>query len=604
MTYDPMQPHRAFATGPAARSVAVELPPVAPWSGASERFIAAPDNPWVTRAEASGFSETPDFAETREWLERLAAAWPDLTIGTLGKTAGGREIPLVIASRHGMTPDAVHRSGKAVIYVQAGIHSGEVDGKDAMLMLLRDMAFGDLSHLLDEAVILFTPVLNRDGYDRQGAFNRVNMRGPTVTGWHTNDWNLNLNRDFAKLDAPETRAVIRLFREWQPDLFIDTHVTDGADYQYDVTFGQTSGLHGWSPRIAEWIESVLTPQANADLTREGHVPGPLTLAANDRDMSEGRLIFTANARFSTGGADLHHVPSILVENHSLKTVRQRVLGMYVLLQSLITHCARQVGELRAAISADRESRRAEIPLGWTVAPGPYETAPFKGIRSELYLCPVSGLPVPRWTGEPDDSPVAMIPMKKPVATAKRAAAYYIPGWLGEIVARLDHHGITREVLDAEVTVTATQLRLPDASLNGPNGQPQLSEGHVRVFAGEPVAETVTLTLPPGTIRVPTDQPLGDLVAVLLEPASPDSFFQWGFLPQILDDATYMEPYVVAPLAEKMLAADPDLRAAFESKLLNEPDFAADPGRRLTWFFDQTPYRDPRYRVYPILREEN
>ena len=176
--------------------------------------------------------------------------------------------------------------------IQAGIHAGEIDGKDATMMLLRDLRPPvKLGDLLDHIVLLFVPILNVDGFSCFGPYSRMNQRGPRQVGRHTNDQNLNLNRDFGKLDAPETRALVAVLNAWAPDLYIDTHVTDGVDYRYDVTFGHTAGRHGWSPEISSWIDEHLLPDAVAALEKEGHTPGPLILSVNDRDLTRRPLRF-------------------------------------------------------------------------------------------------------------------------------------------------------------------------------------------------------------------------------------------------------------------------------------------------------------------------
>jgi hypothetical protein len=441
----------------------------------------------------------------------------------------------------------------------------------------------------------------------------MNQRGPRAVGRHTNDDNLNLNRDFAKLDASESRAIVGVIEDWQPDLFVDTHVTDGVDYQYDVTFGSTAGPHGWSPHMAAWLEERLLPQASAALRREGHRPGPLILAVNDRDLSDGRFDFTANARFTTGYANLRHLPAVLIENHSLKPFRQRVLGMYVLLFSLIDGVANQIGDLRAAVATDRSRRETRVPLGWTAAePEFHYSAPFSGVRCASRTYAVSGEAIPQWTGEPDDAPVRVVPMSRASAWATRPTAYLLPAHLREIVARLRLHGVSVETLTAATRYRLRRTYLPQAAVIGAAHETgivgtaagQVLEGRVRVSAGPAETEIVSLELPAGSFRVPTDQDLGDLAIVLLEAESPDSFFQWGFLLGIFANAAYSEPYVLEPLGEHLLESDPELRAAFATKLGQEPQFAASPEARRAWLLERSAYRDHRHRVYPILREEN
>ena len=326
---------------PMAQSI---LPPELPWSGPSERLIAPPDHPWITPAERSGFEQTPSYEETRAWLQRLDAASPLIRLEAFGVSPQGRDLLVAIASEDG---DAL-ASSKPVLLVQAGIHSGEIDGKDAGLMLLRDIAFGERRDLLAHTNLVLVPIFNVDGHERASEFNRPNQRGPVRQGWRNTAQNLNLNRDYAKLDAPEMRALIALIRRVHPDLYLDIHVTDGIDYQYDVTYGfmGANGAYSASPHIARWLDAQFRPHVDGALRREGHIPGDLVFAVNDNDPNEGLAAYVFTPRFSQAYGDMIHMASVLVENHSLKPYRQRVLGTYVLLEDRDAP-AREAGRLAA-----------------------------------------------------------------------------------------------------------------------------------------------------------------------------------------------------------------------------------------------------------------
>jgi murein tripeptide amidase MpaA len=213
------------------------LPPASPWHGASEALIAKPDNPWITPAERTQLLDTPDYEATIAYLKKLCAASPRLELQSFGYAAQGRALYVVVATKEkDFTPAALRASGKPTVLAQAGIHSGEIEGKDAGLMLLRDIAFGGKDTLLDHANLLFIPIFNVDGHERRSEWNRPNQRGPAHMGWRATAQNLNLNRDYVKADAPEMRALLGLLNTWLPSLYLDLHTTDGVDYQYDVTY--------------------------------------------------------------------------------------------------------------------------------------------------------------------------------------------------------------------------------------------------------------------------------------------------------------------------------------------------------------------------------
>lgn len=571
------------------------LPPALPWEGASRSLRVEPNHPWVTPAEQSGFRVSPDDDETVSWLKRLTAASPELEMVSIGTSPEGRELWMVIASRDRVfTPEGIDRSNRAVVLAQGGIHSGEIDGKDAGMMLLRDMTVrGLLPDLLDHAVFLFVPIFNVDGHERSSPFHRINQRGPELMGWRTNAANLNLNRDYTKLDTEEMRAMIRTLNRWRPDLYLDIHVTDGIDYQYDVTFGANGA--SWSPSIGAWIENRLDPAIDSELRARGHVPGPLVFAVDDDDVSKGIVGWVAGPRFSNGYGDARHLPTILVENHSLKPFEQRVLGTYLLLKAALETAGNDLEALRVAVRSDELRRNEDVVLDWAPSEEPVMTE-FLGVASRLRLSEVTGAPVTEWTGEPRTMNLPVVRFTSARTLASRPAAYWVPGVWGEVIERLSLHGLEMETLLEPRTVDVEMVRF---------GEPSFAdapfEGHIRV-AAPGVVERRTERFAAGSVRIPTDQPLGTLVMLLLEPDSPDSYFQWGFFHSILSRTEYVEEYVMEPMAQRMLAADPELAAEFRRKLLEDQAFRGSSRQRLHWFYEKTPFFDERFRLYPVARE--
>jgi hypothetical protein len=580
------------------------LPPLQSWSGISETLMVAADDPWITPAERMQLSATPDYAETVDWLRRLVSTAPELEMVSIGRSLQGRDIWMVIASvDQAFTAEAMKATGKPLLLTHSGIHAGEIDGKDAGLMLLRDMTVAARrKDLLANTNFLFIPILNVDGHERISPYNRVNQRGPAEMGWRTNARNQNLNRDFTKLDTQGVRALIKIFRQWQPDLYLDLHVTDGADYQYDITFGG-NGRGGWSPAIGNWIEDVYRPAINTALSENGHEPGGLIFAANGMDMKDGLLRWLGNPRYSNGYGDAIHLPAILVENHSLKAYKRRVLGTYVLLAETMELLAREKSSLAKAKDTDQKRRPQSIPLGFEQDPEVLaESVPFKGIGSQRYEGRVSGSEVVRWTGQAVVETVKEILITKPTVLVESPTAYMIPQVWSDVVERIALHGIEVQQIEEPLTTLAEVYRLPDAAIAEPSEwTPNPFEGHIRIAPGEPEIQLIETTFPVGSYLISTDQPLGELLMLLLEPQAPDSFLQWGFFLEIFTRTEYAEAYVLEPLAQKMLDHDAELKTRFEQKLASDETFAANPQQRLMWFYEQTPFYDKQYLVYPVAR---
>jgi murein tripeptide amidase MpaA len=573
------------------------LPPALEWDGASRSLLADASNPWITDFERDPeLNFSPDYAATRAWFDRLDAASDLIRIEEFGVSPEGRPIYAVIASRDRATLDP----SKPVLLAQAGIHPGEIDGKDAGMMLLRDIAFGDKGGLIDRVNLVLIPILSVDGHERASAYSRPNQRGPRIQGWRNTATNQNLNRDFLKLDQPEMRALRAFMNRLDPDLYLDIHVTDGMDYQYDITFGFNGedGVYSRSPAISEWLNDRFKPAINAALEGHGHIPGPLVFGVDGDNPRAGLSDGGLGERFSNGWGAAAHVPTVLIENHSLKPYEQRVLGTYVLIEASLRLLAEEGTAVRSAIAADRALRPAEVPANFVPDPTPLETRAFRGVLYETYESPASGRTEIRWLGRPDPELWQVTYFgSRPSLTLRRPTAYWVPAHRADLIERLRIHGLQMETLETPRTVSVSMLRLLDPVI-----ATRANEGHIQMSVQTVEAEQRDWTWAPGSVRVPTDQPLGDIAVLLLEPQSNESFFAWGLAPEILSRVEYIEGYAIAPLAEAMLAADPALKAEFEAKLAADPAFAANGDARLQWFYERTPFYDDRFRLYPIGRE--
>lgn len=595
------------------------LPPVQEWHGKSESLIVKSNNPWITPAEKSDFITTPTYEETMNWLKKLADASPLISMISIGKSPEGRDIYMMIAStEQKTTAEALKKSEKPLLLAQAGIHSGEIDGKDAGMMLLRDIAFGNKKQLIEGVNFLFIPILNVDGHERSSSYNRPNQRGPQNMGWRTNAQNLNLNRDYAKIDTNEIRAVINVINEYDPLLYMDIHVTDGADYQYDITFG---GLgQGYSKSISNWLEKNYKTQADKDLKAEGHIPGQLLFAVNGRDFKNGNAVMNGGPRFSDEYGNLRHTASILIENHSLKPYKQRVLGTYVLLESTLKILATEGNSLKESTLSDRNKREAKVPMKFKVPQmsnnvafsdmqnakikevviTPADSLNFLGIEAKIVKSKVTNTDYVEWTGKPVNMTIVNYKATEPIDFVERPKGYYVPVWCTEVIKRLKIHGIPMEVLKEPKTVTVEMYRIKDPKFQNESGEVLPFEGHMQVF-GTAIPETRKEIFPTGSVYISTDQYLGDLTMLLLEPNSADSFLSWGFFDEIFQRTEYIEAYVMEPTMTKMLADSPELQKEFEDKKASDATFANDPDATYIWFYSKTKYYDERYLLYPVGR---
>jgi len=573
------------------------MPPTLPWNGKSRELVVDKSDPWITPGELSGLTESPTYAETMNWLEKLVADSENLKLVTIGQSEQNRPIQMVIASKdQEFEATKLSTSKKPLIFFQAGIHAGEIDGKDAGMMLLRDISQGRKAALLDDANLLFIPILNVDGHERRSEFGRVNQRGPREMGWRTNAQNLNLNRDYTKLETSGVHAVARVINEFDPDLYIDIHVTDGADYQYDITYGFVES-GGYSPEISKWLKTNFKPEVDQALQDQGHIPGPLLFAANGNDFSQGNVAFSFSPRFSHTYGDIRHLPSILIENHSLKPFEQRVLGTYVFLEQTIKTVSKHFASLQEAVKSDKNKTFNEVPVKFGFRENPTDSMEFLGITSRKDSSVITGNEYVVWEGEKVTKLIPNLLMDNPMESVKVPKGYWIPAEWQTIIQKMKSHGIKMDILEK-----AKKLNLEFSKIDLYQMSDQPYEGLMRFQSFEITDLTRTVTLQPGSAFVKTDQELGELVVILMEPESIDSFFQWGYFNSILTQTEYMESYIMEPLIAKMLAEDEELRNRFEEEKKSNPEFKNSPRDIYAWFYAQTPYLDQNWKVVPIGRE--
>ncbi len=558
---------------------------------------------WTTPAEASGFQHTPDYAQSVAYLQRLAAAAPErLHLVSMGTSPEGRELWVAVATNGGeFTPEAARASGKEILFVQAGIHAGEIEGKDAGLMLLRDVAvLQRWPHLLDRTILLYLPMFNVDGHERRSPYHRVNQNGPAETGWRGTAQNVNLNRDYVKADAPEMQAWLAFWHAWQPDLLVDVHTTDGMDYQYDLTW-YTEGWGKLHPALEEWQQRVLEKSVFPATQKRGHLLSPYLELVDGRDPTKGIANFGSGPRFSTGYAALENRAGLLLETHMLKSYRTRVVATYDLVLSLLERLAAKPGELRKAVMrADADAAKlaanaTAVPLDFSVAK---TSVPFT-LQGYAYTNTKSDISGADWTRyDPRHKKTYTIPNYRDldiVDSAIPPAAYVVPAAWTDAIAKLRQHGVRMERLDHPTRLHATAYRLSD-----PHWAAQPFENRLMLSEFALATEAQDGDVPAGSMLVPMDQPQAKLIVHLLEPRAPDSLLRWGAFNIVFEQREYPEPRVAEQIARDELAQHPQLQAEFDAKL-KDPEFAKSAHARLDFFFQRSAWHDERLGLYPVLR---
>ncbi|WP_115576787.1 M14 family metallopeptidase [Xanthomonas campestris] len=561
--------------------------------------------PLTTVAERSGFVQTGRFDEVIALCDAFAQRYPQaVRCISFGTTPEGRPMKALVVSTSGAL-DAASAAQRAlpVVLVQGGIHAGEIDGKDAGFLALRELLDGTAGKgVLDKVVWIFVPVFNVDGHERFGAWNRPNQRGPEQMGWRTTAQNLNLNRDYVKADAPEMQAMLRLVQQWDPLMYVDLHATDGAQFEHDVSV-QVEPVHAGDAALRKdgtrWRDAVI-----ADLAKQGSLPLPYypSLVRED-DPSSGFADDVSPPRFSHGYFLLRNRFGMLVETHSWKQypVRVRVTrnAMVSVLQQAARHGTQWLADAHAA------DRRASAlaghlePLSYAAGPGT-RTVAFRGYAYTRTPSPVSGALMTRYDERTPQ--IWKVPLRDQIAPDVTVEAprggYLVPAAQAALVAdTLRLHGITFQTLTQAGNRAVQSFRADTATFAA-----RSNEGHQGLaVSGQWHAER--RAVPAGSLFVPIAQPKARLVMAILEPQAPDSLLQWGLFNLAFERKEYMEDYVAEDVAREMLVRDPALKAQFEQRLASDPAFAADPQARLEFFYRLHPSWDERYRLYPVLRTD-
>lgn len=568
--------------------------------------LSAHASDWTTPAEASHFRTTPDMATTLEYLQRLAKAAPDkLKLVSYGTSPEGRPMMVVIASGDGsFDPSSAHAKGRPVVWVQGGIHPGEIEGKDAALMLLRDFAVtGKLPHLLDKVVLVYIPVFSVDGHENSSPYHRINQNGPESMGFRGQSQYLNLNRDYVKADAPEMRDWLKLWQHWQPDLLMDIHTTDGADYQYDLTW-YLEDAHKLDPAINAWQQDFFVNKVMPAYDKRGHLQSIYLEFKDGRDPRKGIENFGSGQRFSTGYAALQNRPALLVETHMLKSYEVRVRSTYDLVELTLEQVAQNANALLAAnrkadadVIARAADAHASVPVIFKGDPisTPFE---FKGYKFSITHSDISNSDWIQY--DPNHKQSYIIPNWNgllPDLSITPPAAYVVPVQWTEIIGKLDAHGIAYQRTTRPLKIHASAYQL-----DKPQWATKPFEGHLMLRDFQLTDTTRDVELPAGSVIVPLNQRGANVAINLLEPQAPDSLLRWGFLNAIFEPKEYGEPRVLEKLARDMMAKDPALKAEFEKKLHDDPAFAADSEARLTFFFERSAwYSAQDVGAYPVLK---
>lgn len=542
----------------------------------------------TTFAEASGYKRTGRYDEAIALCRDFARAYEGVACDTIGETGEGRPI---VALRIEQT------AGLPYIYVEGGIHAGEIEGKDAGFWFMRDLLDGKVAPgVLDRVNVIFVPVINPDGHEQFRPNNRPNQRGPEEMGFRTNGARLNLNRDWVKADSPEIQAALGVFRTYDPLIAVDLHTTDGAKFEQDISVTMAP----YAPRGDSLDETTasLSSAMMARLTELGHLPVDFYPSFVDDELPEsGFGKGEAPPRFSTSYMAARGRIGILVETHSWRTYKERAQSTYHTLQALFENAVKSSDSwIKAALAADAADAKlggTEVAMMWKTD-GQSHDIDFRGYAYERRLSEITG---GTWLVYDESKPETWrVPLYDTVVPAISVTApkrgYIVDGGFARAVAAvLDRHGIEYSPV-ARAGENVEVFRSDSVAFAPPY------EGRTRAtMTGAWTEENRTLDR--GAIFVPIAQPKARLIMHLLEPSLPDSLAQWGFFNAVFEQKEYAEPYVLEESVRQMFAASPALADEFSEFANRTP--APTTEERLDWIHRHHPSWDERKNLLPVYR---
>ena len=538
------------------------------------------------------------YDEAIQAYQQLADKSKKAKLFTEGLTDCGRPLHLFVISSDGtFDPVIARQKGKSIILVNNGIHPGEPDGIDASVRLAQDY-LGGKKKLPDNVVICIIPVYNIDGSLIRGCCSRANQNGPELYGFRGNAKNLDLNRDFIKADAENTKSFIKIFRKWDPDVLVDTHVSDGADYQYIMTLISTQHDKLGGP-AGEYLKNEMTPALFAMMKSAGYEMAPYVNTGRYDDTPEkGIYGFMEMPRFATGYAALFHCFAFVTETHMLKPFASRVNSTIALLESVVTYTSINSVRIQEVRNKTKEltRNREEYPLSWEVDTTQFENIDFKGYEAEYHISKVTGLEQLYFNQQrPFTRTIKFFDHYKPATFVFKPEYYVLPQAWNEVVARLQLNNIQMTRFKSDTAIAVETYVINDFK----TGKDPY-EGHYLHNTTTVTPAIKIVQYYKGDYLIPVNQDGNRYLIETLEPTAPDSWFNWGFFDAMLQQKEWFSSYVFDGMAEKLLEENASLKAEFEKLKTEDKEFAGNSFGQLYFIYRNSPYFED-LRRYPVGR---
>ncbi|QWG09240.1 hypothetical protein EO216_13275 [Flammeovirga kamogawensis] len=551
---------------------------------------------WVTPFEKSNGLETFTYEEGIAYFKKLGSVYDEFRVFTYGDTDAGKPIHLGIYSSQGaFVPSDLKKSN--VLLINNAIHPGEPDGVDASMMLLRDILQKKSKVIPKNTIIAVIPFYNIGGALNRNSGTRANQEGPTSYGFRGNAQNLDLNRDFIKMDSKNMKTLAEIIHVWQPDLFIDTHVSNGADYQYTLTY-LASHEEKLGGVVGEFVKRKMNPYLEEKML-ENNLPIAPYVNVWGTTPDKGYIQFFDSPRYSSGYTALFNTPSYVIETHMLKPFKQRTEATYLFLENVIGF----LGEYGAELKENRKAQfkddlhKDEFPIAWEVDKSKSDTIFFKGYEGKMIKSEVSGLPRLFYDRTaPYEKAIPFYSSLKVTKYEPKPLSFIIPrGWKAIIdLLKLNGVKVTQLKADEKFAVDVKYIE-SYKTVKSPY------EGHYLHHSVKTITKKEELQFFEGDYLISADQKRIRFLMEVLTPEAMDSYFAWNFFDPILQQKEHFSAYVFEDKAAEMIKADESLRIALDKEIKKNPSLKNDAYAQLNFIYERSDNKEKSYLRYPVFK---
>ena len=554
----------------------------------------------LTPFEKSDGIESATYFETVEWYKQLDKKSEIITMKEMGATDAGYPLHLVMISADGkFSPEQWHQQKKLVILINNGIHPGEPDGIDASMMLVRNIVNKKIK-LPSNVALAFIPVYNIGGCLNRNAYTRANQNGPKEYGFRGNAQNLDLNRDFTKCDSKEALSFTEIFHFLNPDILIDNHVSDGADFQHTMTLISTQ-YDKLGPVLGKWLREIFEPKLYAGMLTKGWEMIPY-VNFETTDFNKGMKMFMDPPRYSSGYAALFNTLAFMPETHMLKPFKERVQSTYDLMLTFIEQGSISAKEIitQRALANQEWMKKNNYPLKWVADSSIFSEIIFKGYERNYSKSEATGLQKMFYDHDkPFTKKIKFFHAFSPEVMVKKPSAYLIPQGWNKVVELLKKNKVIAYQIKKDTSILVSEYHIMNYK-----SYPKAYEKHHKNFEVEISDTTRTFHFLKGDFIIFLNQLNNRYIIEMLEPTSDDSFFAWNFFDAILQQKEGYSDYRWEDIATSVLKNDSELRKKLETTKAGNPKFAEDSKAILEFIYKNSPYYEKVYLQYPVYRIEN